>query len=118
MVTFFVFALNVSMGYVAALSRLCKTMQSSCLIYLFGEGGAGFGVGLGCGGLLPLLPPDGFPVVLGALVGLCLLMIFEFYFANYILVNKEATSSICFFAVFNTSCVFSSGSEAISVNIL
>jgi len=56
-------------------------MQSSCLfIYLFGGGGAGFGVGgFGCGGLFPLSPPDGLPVVLGPLGGLCLLILKFFY---------------------------------------
>lgn len=35
----------------------------------FGGGGVGFGVGFGgAGGLFPLPPPDGLPVVLGAFV--------------------------------------------------
>ena len=59
--------------------RRLAVVHSSCLfIYLFGGGGDGFVVGFGCGGLFPLPPPEGFPVVLGALVGLCLLMILEF----------------------------------------
>ena len=41
----------------------------------FGGGGVGFGVGFGgAGGLFPLPPPDGLPVVLGAFGGLCLLI--------------------------------------------
>jgi len=41
-------------------------------------GGVGFGVGL-LGGLFPLLGPDGFPVLLGALVGAFFAIVFILY---------------------------------------
>jgi hypothetical protein len=50
------------------------------LPFFGGGGGVGFGAGFGAvGGLFPLPPPDGLPVVLGAFGGRCLLIFLRFY---------------------------------------
>jgi hypothetical protein len=49
----------------------------------WGGGRVGFGDGFGgVGGLFPLPPPDGLPVVLGAFGGRCLLMFIQFMIRN------------------------------------